>query len=158
MSRGGLYRHFGSTKEIFIAILNDDKDEMQYQLEQSILKKVPAESLFDYFLEQQKEFIMSKNSGLSMAIYEFAFAHPDQREYMNNRFEVAVKLFTMLLEYGQSDGQFKECDTKTVAINILVFLEGLKTSSTVLTMSEGLIDSQLQFIKDMVMRDGRTTI
>lgn len=59
ISRGCLYRYFGSTKEIFHEILNEDKEGMRYKLEQSIKNNALADFLFEYFLEQQKKTLVS---------------------------------------------------------------------------------------------------
>ena len=151
LSRGGLYRHFASTKEIFIEILNDDREEMQHQLEQSIKKNTPADFLFEYFLKQHKEIIMN-NSGMALAIHEFSFAETDQRQYMDTRFNIAVELLMQLLDYGQEQGIFKSFDTRTVATHIVFFLDSMETSSLTLTITEEMMDKQLNFLKDLVIK------
>lgn len=157
LSRGGLYRHFGSTKEIFLEILNDDREEMQHQLEQSIKNNTPANFLFEYFLKQHKEIIMN-NNGMALAIHEFSFAEDDQRQYMDNRFNIAVELLMQLLDYGQEQGVFKSFDTRAMSTHIVFFLDSMETSSPTLTIAEEMIDKQLNFLKDLVMKEERTML
>ena len=157
LSRGGLYRHFASTKEIFLEILNDDKEEMQHQLEQSIKNNAPADFLFEYFLKQHKEIILS-NNGMALAIHEFSFAEKEQSQYMNDRFHIAIELLVQLLEYGQEQGVFKDFDTSIMATHIVFLLDSIETSASTLTIPEKMIDNQLNFLKDLVMKEGGTML
>jgi len=157
LSRGGLYRHFASTKEIFLEILNDDKEEMQHQLEQSIENNAPAYFLFEYFLKQHKEIILS-NNGMALAIHEFSFAEKEQSQYMNDRFHIAIELLVQLLEYGQEQGVFKDFDTSIMATHIVFLLDSIETSASTLTIPERMIDNQLNFLKDLVMKEGGTML
>jgi len=157
LSRGGLYRHFASTKEIFLEILNDDKEEMQHQLEQSIENNAPAYFLFEYFLKQHKEIILS-NNGMALAIHEFSFAEKEQSQYMNDRFHIAIELLVQLLEYGQEQGVFKDFDTSIMATHIVFLLDSIETSASTLTIPEKMIDNQLNFLKDLVMKEGGTML
>ena len=157
LSRGGLYRHFASTKEIFLEILNDDKEEMQHQLEQSIKNNAPADFLFEYFLKQHKEIILS-NNGMALAIHEFSFAEKEQSQYMNDRFHIAIELLVQLLEYGQEQGVFKDFDTSIMATHIVFLLDSIETSASTLTIPERMIDNQLNFLKDLVMKEGGTML
>ena len=79
ISRGGLYRHFASTKEIFIAMLELDKESTAVKLDQAIEAGVPARQIFDYFILQQKQEIQQGGGQLSVAVYEFCIANPDQK-------------------------------------------------------------------------------
>jgi len=151
LSRGGLYRHFASTKEIFLEILNDDKEEMQHQLEQSIKNNAPADFLFEYFLKQHKEIILS-NNGMALAIHEFSFAEKEQGQYMNDRLHIAIELLVQLLEYGQEQGVCKDFNASIMATHIVFLLDSIETSASTLTISEKMIDNQLNFLKDLVIK------
>lgn len=151
LSRGGLYRHFGSTKEIFLEILNEDKEEMRHQLEQSIKNNASADFLFEYFLKQHKE-IIQNNNGMALAIHEFSFAEKDQSQYMNDRFHIAIELLMQLMDYGQEQGVFKNFDTGTMATHIVFLLDSIETSASTLIIPEKMLDNQLNFLKKLVMK------
>ena len=63
LSRGGLYRYFGSTKEIFLELLNRNKNNASDELQKAINENVSADSLFNYFLNSCKESIFAEDSG-----------------------------------------------------------------------------------------------
>lgn len=152
LSRGGLYRYFSSTKEIFLEILNDDKEGMQYQLEQSIENNAPADFLFEYFLKLHKEMIQHDSNGMALAIHEFSFVEKDQRKYMNDRFHIAIGLLMQLLDYGKEQGVFKDFDTGVMATHIIFLLDSIETSASTLNISEIMIDNQLNFLKNLVVK------
>lgn len=57
MSRGGVYRYFSSTKEIFMAMLDMDIDDDINAVKQAIEKKIPAKVIFDHYLDHEKNAI-----------------------------------------------------------------------------------------------------
>ena len=92
LSRGGLYRYFGSTKEIFIAMLQKNIDDSIYSVKKNIDNGVPAIKIFNYFLKIEKESILSAYNGLFFAIHEFAFYEKDQKHYFDNRLNTTLKI------------------------------------------------------------------
>ncbi|KLU58712.1 putative HTH-type transcriptional regulator YfiR [Peptococcaceae bacterium CEB3] len=151
LSRGGLYRHFSSTKEIFIAMLDRDIDDDRNAVKRAISQRVPAKVIFEHYLAHERNAIFSDNRGLFLATHEFAFVEPEQRAYFDKRVELSVELLSTLLLYGQEAGEFKNFDVSVVAMHIIYFFDGLKTSSSVLTITEEMVDQQLNIIKEMVI-------
>ncbi|MDQ7096581.1 TetR/AcrR family transcriptional regulator [Desulfosporosinus sp. PR] len=151
LSRGGLYRYFSSTKELFIAMLDGDIDDDIKAVKQAIEQKVPAKVIFEHYLDHEKNAIFSDNKGLFFAAHEFAFAEPEQRAYFDKRVALSVDLLGNLFRYGQETGEFKHFDSSIVAAHIIYFFDGLKTSSSVLTVNEEMVDQQLTIIKGMVI-------
>jgi AcrR family transcriptional regulator len=151
LSRGGLYRHFSSTKDIFIAMLDRDIDDDRNAVKQAISQRVPAKVIFEHYLAHERNAIFSNNKGLFFATHEFAFAESEQRAYFDKRVELSVDLLSTLFRYGQETGEFKNFDISVVATYIIYFFDGLKTSSSVLTITEEMVDQQLNSIKEMVI-------
>ena len=54
LSRGGLYRHYGSTKEIFIEVLERDKNDAEVSIGQAIDLGLSARKLMDGFFSFRK--------------------------------------------------------------------------------------------------------
>lgn len=153
ISRGGLYHYFGSTKEIFLEILEQDKDEKGQMQMDSIKKKIPAELMFRWFLQDRKHSRMiGENTGISFAVQEFSHKELDQNHYIKQRREVAQNLMVILFEYGQKTGEFKDFDAKTIALTVLLLLDSLEINANVLNISEDEIDMQLQVICDLVIK------
>lgn len=53
LSRGGLYRHFGSTKEIFLEMLNEDKEDKGELLLKCIKDDLSAMQILNWFFEDR---------------------------------------------------------------------------------------------------------
>jgi AcrR family transcriptional regulator len=151
LSRGGLYRHYGSTKEIFIEVLERDKNDAEASIDKAISLGLSAKKLLESFFQLQKNDIAFNTSRIEVAVYEFSVAYPDQKEYLNERFHAAVKIFAKLIEYGQKRGELRAGDSSILAEHIVIFLEGLKLSSKIIDISEDFLTEQFEIIRRLVM-------
>jgi AcrR family transcriptional regulator len=150
LSRGGLYRHFASTKEIFVAMLDLDKESSAVKLDQAMAAGIPPRQIFDYFIRQQRQEIQLGGGRLSVAVYEFCIANPDQKPYLDRRFATAVQMLEKLIRYGQEQQVFMTANAEEAAAHIIVFLEGLRLSSAVITFTSPMMDDQLGYLYDLV--------
>ena len=152
LSRGGLYRYFGSTKEIFIEILNEDKEDAEKILRESIANNVSAIELLQAFLHERKiTTILGDSQGLVFAIQEFAHIESDHHDYMRERCQSAVSALSLLLQYGQEQGDFKCFDVHSTALHILLLLDSLESNAKVLGFSEEVVDSQFNILYSLVV-------
>ncbi len=151
MSRGGLYRHYSSTKEIFIAILEKDINQNIIAVKENIKRKVPADVILDYYFQHEAEAILNVDNGIFFAIHEFAFLEHDQREYINNRLQMSVELLSLLFEYGQHTKVFKAFDIEVVTTHILYFFDSLKTLAPIFTPDKVMIEKQISLIKELII-------
>jgi AcrR family transcriptional regulator len=152
LSRGGLYRHFGSTKEIFIEVLEQDKNDAEESIDQAIALGLSARKLMEGFFLLQKNDIAFNQNRIEIAVYEFSVAYPDQRDYLNERFDAAVGIFSKLIEYGQKKAELLEGDSRILAEHIVIFLEGLKLSSKIIDISEDFLTEQFEILRKQVMK------
>jgi AcrR family transcriptional regulator len=152
LSRGGLYRHFGSTKEIFIEVLERDKNDAEESIDQAISMGLSAKKLLEGFFQLQKDDIAYNKNRIEVAVYEFAVAYPEQRDYLNERFHATVRIFAKLIEYGQKKGELKAGDATILAEHIVIFLEGLKLSSKIIGISGEFLSNQFEVLADKVMQ------
>ncbi len=150
LSRGGLYRHYSSTKEIFTAILDKDIEDNGSIVDEVIQQKVPAKVIFAHFLAGEKEAALGNNKGWFFAVHEFAFMENDRRSYLDERVFHAGQILKKILRYGHEKGEFKKFDIETLSFHILTVLDGIKTSSSVLSISEETIDRQIDFIEELI--------
>jgi AcrR family transcriptional regulator len=151
LSRGGLYRHFGSTKEIFIEVLERDKNDAEESIDQAISMGLSAKKLMEGFFQLQKNDIAFNKNRIEVAVYEFSVAYPEQKDYLDKRFHSVVKIFAKLIEYGQKKGEFQEGDATILAEHIVIYLEGLKLSSKIIDISEEFLTQQFEILKKMVL-------
>ncbi|MDF2654283.1 MAG: transcriptional regulator [Bacillota bacterium] len=152
LSRGGLYRHFGSTKEIFIEVLERDENDAEESLDQAIAMGLSPKRLLEGFFQLQRNDIAFNRNRIEMAIYEFSIMHPDQKEFLNERFQAAVRSFSKLIEYGQQKGECHDGDPRVMAEHIVIFLEGLKMSSKIIASSDDLLEEQFNLLISKVIR------
>jgi len=153
LSRGGLYRYFGSTKEIFLEILNEDKEDKGKILLEYIGKGESAMQILEWFFQDRKDTLMLGNyKGFSFAVHEFAKQEAEQKEYLKERLNQAKSGLITLLEYGQKKGQFRQFDTESMALSLLLFLDSLETNAYILDFTEQGVENQLNFLLSMVKR------
>jgi len=153
LSRGGLYRYFGSTKEIFLEILNEDKEDKGEILLEYIGKGESAMQILEWFFQDRKDTLMLGNyKGFSFAVHEFAKQEAEQKEYLKERLNQAKSGLITLLEYGQKKGEFRQFDTESMALSLLLFLDSLETNAYILDLTEQGVENQLNFLLSMVKR------
>lgn len=150
LSRGGLYRHFSSTEEVFIAMLETDKDDWQSETDKAMEKGIPATHMVGYYLEQIRIGISNGVGGLSLATYEFMRNRQGSSDFLDTRYDFAVNMMKSLLQYGQQRGEFKPCNIQTEAEHIVIFLDGLQTASAVIPFSDEVISRQLNNILERI--------
>ena len=153
LSRGGLYRYFGSTKEIFLEILNEDKEDKGEILLEYTGKGESAMQILEWFFQDRKDTLMLGNyKGFSFAVHEFAKQEAEQKEYLKERLNQAKSGLITLLEYGQKKGEFRQFDTESMALSLLLFLDSLETNAYILDLTEQGVENQLNFLLSMVKR------
>ncbi|MFV0518132.1 MAG: TetR/AcrR family transcriptional regulator [Aminipila sp.] len=155
LSRGGLYRHFSSTEEIFIALLEADKDDWQSEMDRAMKNNVSAIQMMTYYLEQIQNVIAQGGGGLSLAIYEYMRNREGESNFLDTRYDFAVNMMKALLYYGQQRGEFKPCNIQTEAEHLVIFLDGLQTASAVITFSEEVVSRQIEGILQRIKSEGR---
>ncbi len=151
LSRGGVYRYFASTKEVFLAMLDREIDGATLDINKGIANKVSALKMFEVYLENEKNLIFSNLQGLFHATHEFAFVETEYRGYFDNRVSLSVELVKKILSYGQANGEFKSFDSLVMATHIIYLFDGIKTSAAVLSITEEMVDSQLKLIREMII-------
>lgn len=154
ISRGGVYRYFKSTKEIFLAIVEMNQQAESNVLEQGIANNLPATQLLETFLDNEKDHLLQKESNLTVAIYEFYFKHKHelQENWLQNQFNRAEEVMKALLQYGVENNEFYLNNPYTMARHILFLMEGLRISSEAMDLDESMINEQLYMVKSQLIR------
>ena len=99
------------------------------------------------FLNAQKRELLNPADSLIIATYEYLFAHSkvlDKAEMQNN-FNHAGSQLRRIIQSGVDNGEFST-DPDAAAQNIVLLLEGLRISSTVLTLDEEFLEQQMDYI------------
>ncbi|MCI9501816.1 MAG: TetR/AcrR family transcriptional regulator [Hungatella sp.] len=125
LSRGGLYRYYSGTGQIFSEILS-----RQYTISERLERRESARVILEDMLRNLEEEILEKNRSLSLAIYEYAsLGNEELFVCLNQR---ARKRWVSLIEYGMETGEFRQVDPEQVSDVILYYYQGLRMWSRVL--------------------------
>ena len=71
LSRGGLYRHYESTGQIFLEIVNAFSDRQKKEVLTKIQRRIPATTILEELLSKYASEMIDSETSLSLAIYEF---------------------------------------------------------------------------------------
>lgn len=143
LSRGGLYRHFPSTKDVFVALLTSEKDNWEDETQKAIKAGFPAIKMLSYYFEQVYVGIPEGEGRLSLAIYEYERSGQDEEGFLAKRYGYAIDMMERLLQYGQSREEFDSFDTRVEAEHLVIFIDGLKMASAAIPLPPETIKQQL---------------
>src|SRR5574344_1313511 len=144
LSRGGLYRHYSSTKEIFSEILSEE-----FVIADRIEKKESAKTILEDLLTKLREEVMEKELSLSLAIYEYSSAGNEEFFLrINNR---AKKRWMDLISYGIETREFKTVDPDQISDMILYYYQGLRMWSRVIPFTEKNAENYIITIRQVLL-------
>lgn len=151
MSRGGLYSHFGSTRELFEAILKkiNQKDEMDFQKEMD--QGMSATEILNRALALMRDEMEHSEDSLSLAMYEYAVTCSN--DMMNDFNKIGEKKWTDLIGYGISRGEFNEVDVKELVNVILYAYQGVRMWSRIVSMTPEVFDSITNHIRKQLIKE-----
>ena len=138
LSRGGLYRHYDSTKQIFSEIVDELMQAQDNELSAKVAAELPAPQILEEILERYRMEMLDSKASLSVAIYEFFSENfPDgQDNLLLRQYQYSVDMWSEFLSYGIKRGEFKKVDCKEV-IDIIIFsYQGVRMYSTIIPLDE----------------------
>lgn len=151
LSRGGLYSHFSSTRELFEAILEkiNQKDEMNFQEEME--RGVPATKILQNALVLMEDEMNHPEDSLSLAMYEYAGSvETDLMEHFN---KIGEEKWTALIEYGIARGEFRNVNVDEIVNIILYAYQGVRMWSRIVTMTPETFKSITSNIKKQLIKE-----
>lgn len=125
LSRGGLYRYYSGTSEIFSEILSKE-----YIISDRMEEQESAETILEDMLTEIESEILDKESSLSLAIYEYASL--GNEEFFIRIHQNAKRRWISLINYGMETGEFKKVNPEQVSDLILYYYQGLRMWSRVI--------------------------
>lgn len=150
ISRGGLYRHYSSTEEIFTAIIEKDESDALEFLTGAVLEKIPADIMFKTFLELRINILLNPDECIENAITEFAANSEKGKELLAQRAINSVQILSEMIELGCADGTFKCCDYKNTSKMILWILEGMGKHNALIPITKKEADITLEKIVSLI--------
>jgi len=152
ISRGGLYRYFKNTTEVFISVLQTAHESSDFSLKQAMKDERPAPDILEQFFAEQK--VDFQEQSLIIAIYEFFFQHKEHLKdnMLQQQFNNAEAVLSAFIQYGINRGEFNSVDSRTMARHIILLLEGVRVSSEVVSVNESMLDEQFDLIKVLLSK------
>lgn len=145
LSRGGLYRYYSNTGEIFSEILSEE-----YVITDRIREQESAKVILEDTLRAIKSEIMDKELSLSLAIYEYA--NLGNGEFFIRIHESAKKRWISLINYGMENKEFKKVNPEQVSDLILYYYQGLRMWSRVIPFDKQIAEHYVETIRQMLLR------
>ena len=155
ISRGGLYLYFDSTKDIFLAVLNDSEDDEEDVFSKAISHRASSSDILALFLKEQKKELCQKKENLIRATYEFFFEnrYPVKENPMKMQFDAAVQIIEKLIADGVRTGEFVCANPKGCASNMMYVLEGLRVMSQTVGVSEKAVNQEILYLMKGLLKE-----
>lgn len=153
LSRGGLYRHFESTGQIFLEIVNAFTDRQKARILSEIRQSVPATVILDNILSAYQQEMGDKKASLSLAIYEF-YSNPAIAKTENavtRQYENSKSAWLELIQYGIKTGEFKTVNPESVFHLIVFAYQGVRMYSRLMDVGTDIPAQIIEEIKRLLL-------
>ncbi len=150
ISRGGLYRHYVSTGEIFCAILMDDEEEALAALHDAVEQNVPAELMFHTFLHHRIHAVTDPEISIENAVAEFSAQDGKGHYMLCRRGETSIRILTGMIQQGVINGAFCCEHPEAVAKHVLWLIEGMAKHCLLMPLTEEEIEEQITLIESLL--------
>ncbi len=138
LSRGGLYRHYESTHQIFSEIVDILMSRQDNELSEKMKKGVPAPIILNEILERYKKEMLDGSGSLSIAILEF-YSENQSHNNTNMLFKqylYSKDMWENFISYGVERGEFKNVNSEEIIDLIIFSYQGVRMFSTILPIDE----------------------
>lgn len=151
-SRGGLYRHFASTEEIFLEIIHLEQTRAFAQLERVLSEQVRPDQILRTFLRSRMNTLSKPSHSFDVAVSEFAANSEKGREALTKRAEDSVRILTLLIDSGNKSGVFACSNPETTATHILWLMEGMSRHVGLIPVTDAQIEAQIAQIELLLQK------
>jgi len=145
LSRGGLYRYYANTSQIFVETLSKAPS-----IADRIQRRESAASILNDLLSALRQEILDQENSLSLALYEYA--NLGNQELFARLHRQAKERWVGLIQYGMETGQFRQADPDQVSDLILYYYQGLRLWSLVLPLDIQTADRYAQTIESLLLK------
>ncbi len=138
LSRGGLYRHYESTRQIFEEILGSFSQDDALSIQKQMDDRLPATEILDGILKKLEQEMLDRAHSLSYAIYEYSMVCNDN--FMRELNQRAATKWKRLLEYGIARGEFAPIQVDAMVDVILYLYQGVRMWSRIIPIEKQTTD------------------
>lgn len=154
LSRGGLYRHYDGTDQIFAEIISEFLNVQNDIFSESMEKEIPASEILTVILNKYQLEMLDTKMSLSMAIYEYFSSKEiaNSENILSKRYELSFSSWDRLIKYGISRGEFKQVDVKGVFDLLLFSYQGVRMYSQLMPIQKETPIRITQQIKQLLLK------
>ncbi len=154
LSRGGLYMHYGSTKQIFADILNDMMSNLKNEVAVKIEKGLSATYILDELLERYQSEMLDRSGSLGLAFYEYYSSIPlSDDNAMLKQYYISKAMLCSLIKYGINKGEFKQVNINPVVDLLLFSYQGVRMLSSIMPLDDDKIPKgMISEIRSMLVK------
>mgnify|MGYP001773193376 CR=1 FL=1 len=148
LSRGGLYRHYDSTHQIFSEIIDSLMKAQDNEFSEKMEKGYPAVQILNEILERYRTEMLDSAGSLSLAIYEFySEIQTGSNNMLLKQYEHSVNVWKDFIAYGIQRGEFKNVDSDELADIIIFSYQGVRMYSEIFPVDEKVSERIVNHIK-----------
>ena len=154
LSRGGLYCHYESTRQIFQEMIDDMMSRQDQEFDLRIGQNQSAVTILDDILEGYRKEMLDSRSSLSTAIYEY-FSLPEiagQKNALYQQYLISANTWKKLIQYGIDRKEFHEVDIEAVFHLIVFSYQGVRMYSKLMPIDERIPSGIVRQIKKILVR------
>ncbi|MGL5437307.1 MAG: TetR/AcrR family transcriptional regulator [Lachnospiraceae bacterium] len=155
LSRGGLYRHYDSTEQIFGQMIEKLTSNQEDDISAKIDKKLPAVQILNEILQKYYDEMLDHKESLSIAFCEFFSRQSNQAgpSLLYQQYLFSKATWEALILYGIETGEFKNQEPAAV-YDILVFAyQGVRMYSKLMPIDESTAGHIITIIKTLLIRE-----
>ena len=154
LSRGGLYRHYDSTQQIFSEIIDNLMSAQDNEFSEKMEKGYSAIQILSDVLERYRIEMLDNVGSLGLAIYEFysEIQMDSNDNVLLKQYEHSVNTWKDFLSYGIERGEFKNVDSDEL-IDIIIFsYQGVRMLSEIFPVDKKSIRKNSKSYKTGIVR------
>ena len=152
LSRGGLYLHYSSTRQIFSEIIDDLMNAQGDEFSEKIEQGLSAKKILLLVLERYKNEMLDTEGSLSVAIYEFFSADTSKQDNaLFQQYQKSYLMWKQLVEYGINRKEFNAIDIDAIFDLIVFSYQGVRMYSTLMTIDERTPNNITSLIKTILL-------
>lgn len=138
LSRGGLYCHYNSTRQIFQEIIEDMAARQEDEIDSRITRNDSAVAILDEILGRYEAEMLDSQSSLSIAIFEY-FSIRDiagQKNHLYEQYLISANTWKKIIQYGMDRHEFREVDISAVFDLIVFSYQGVRMYSKLMPIEK----------------------
>ena len=153
LSRGGLYRHYESTNQIFSEIIDILMNTQDNELSSKIENEVPAPVILDEILERYKKEMLDSSGSLSIAILEFYSENQpsDNDNVLFEQYLYSKDMLSYFISYRVNRGEFNNVNSEEIIDMIIFSYQGVRMFSTIMPIDEQIPNRIINHIKKALL-------